>query len=129
MAGNAVDQPHWRNTLTDIRPDEAPKIGDTFSDGPEQGLTVTDVWRCRFGDWKVSFANGRGGGGFMSLDRYLELQSPKSESPTTHVHPGASTEELAENWESAGFGSVATAIRDLGQNAEVRHGAKDARLD
>ena len=33
------------------------------------------------------------------------------------VEAGASLEELAANWERAGFGSVASAIRDLGQNS------------
>jgi hypothetical protein len=38
------------------------------------------------------------------------------------VEAGASLEEMAANWERAGFGSVAAAIRDLGQNTESSRG-------
>ena len=49
-----------------------PEIGFVFRNGDIGECTVTKVWESRFGDWKVSYADKRGGGGMMNLDYFTE---------------------------------------------------------
>lgn len=49
-----------------------PEIGFVFRNGDIGECTVTKVWESRFGDWKVSYADKRGGGGMMNLDHFTE---------------------------------------------------------
>lgn len=53
-------------------PTKHPEIGFVFRNGDIGECTVTKVWESRFGDWKVSYADKRGGGGLMNLDYFTE---------------------------------------------------------
>jgi hypothetical protein len=49
-----------------------PEIGFVFRSGSLGECTVTKVWESRFGDWKVSYSDSRGGGGIMNLEYFTD---------------------------------------------------------
>lgn len=50
----------------------SPEVGAVFRNGIDGKCTVSDVWKSRFGDWKVSYHTEKGGGGMMGLDYFNE---------------------------------------------------------
>lgn len=58
--------------MKEIPPTPAPESGTLFRNGDIGWCEVTSVWKSRFGDWKVSFKDERGGGGIINLDHFNE---------------------------------------------------------
>lgn len=66
--------------MSDDMPENAPEVGTIFRNGDIGDCTVTKVWLSRFDDWKVSYADKRGGGGLMTLERFLSLHNVNVEA-------------------------------------------------